>query len=80
VSSDAIDSPDLGILRSEVLKARDRALGEAARADVQADRVTELEAELHELGSAMTTLSLEVNRPLVRVARAVQRRLQRGQS
>ena len=70
MSSDAIDSSDIDTLRTELLKARDRALGEAARADVNADRVTELESELHKLKA-------EANRPPVRVARAVQRRLPR---
>lgn len=70
MSSDAIDSSDIDTLRTELLKARDRALGEAARADVNADRVTELESELHKLEA-------EANRPLVRVAQAVQRWLPR---
>ncbi len=76
--SDAIDSTDLDELRAEVLKARDHAAGESARAEVQADRVRELESELHELGSTLGALSEEANRPLVRLARAVQRRLPGG--
>ncbi|MGZ0220593.1 MAG: hypothetical protein ACKVIY_16440, partial [Acidimicrobiales bacterium] len=62
-------------LRAEILRARDEAQGARTTAEVQADRVVELEGELHALGAVIDELGTEIRAPLVRVARAIQRRL-----
>ena len=74
-ATDPIDSDDPAVLKAEILRARDEAAGSRTTAEVQADRVAELESELHALGAVIDELGAEVRRPLVRVARAVQRRL-----
>lgn len=73
--NDPIDSADPGVLKAEVLRARDEAQGARTHAEIQADRVAELEAELHAQGAVIEELGAEMGAPLVRVARAIQRRL-----
>jgi len=72
--SDPVDSSDPQTLRAEILRLRDTALGEGARADVLADRVAELETELHALGAHAEALQARLNRsPLEMLARVVRR-------
>lgn len=73
--TDPIDSHDLAALRAEILRARDEAQGARTTAEVQADRVVELEGELRALGAVIDELGAEMRAPLVRVASAIQRRL-----
>ena len=73
--SDPIDSDDPAALKAEILRARDDAEGARTNAEVQADRVAELESELHAQGTVIDELGAEMSAPLVRVARALQRRL-----
>ncbi len=73
--NDPIDSTDPVALKAEILRARDEAHGARTEAEVQADRVAELEAELHAQGAVLEGLGVEMNAPLVRIARSIQRRL-----
>lgn len=74
---DPVDSPDPQVLRHEILRLRDTALGEQARADVLADRVAELEAELHTLGARAEALQARLDRSPVELLARVVRRLRR---
>lgn len=75
---DPIDSTDPAALRQEILRLRDVAIGEQSRCEVLADRILELEGELHALGAANEDLAAELARtPLSRLARRL-RRLARG--
>jgi hypothetical protein len=73
--TDPIDSDDPAALKAEILRSRDEAQGARTAAEVHADRVAELESELHALGAVIEALGSEMNAPLVRVARAIHRRI-----
>ncbi len=80
-AGDPIDDEDLEVLRHEILRLRDHAIGQDSRAEVLTDRVSELEAELHELGAINEELARELARnPLLRLARGVRLRLRRLRS
>lgn len=80
---DPIDSADQADLRAEILRLRDQNIGLESRAEVLAERTADLEArtkELNEanriLGDKNQALEVELGRsPIIRVARAVARRL-----
>lgn len=74
-ATDPIDSDDAATLKAEILRARDEANGARTTAEVHADRVAELESELHAQGAVIEELGAEMRAPLVRIARAIQRRL-----
>lgn len=80
---DPIDSTDPAELRSEILRLRDLGIGLTSHAEVLGERVADLEsrneqlegtvAELNDLNQA---LHVELGRsPIIRIARAVARRL-----
>ena len=73
--TDPIDSDDPVILKTEILRARDETQGARTAAEVHADRVAELESELHAQGAVIEALGAEMSAPLVRAARAIHRRI-----
>ncbi len=67
---DPIDAEEPAVLRQEILRLRDLALGEQSRSEVLSHRVTELEQEVHALGAERDTLATELaSTPLARVTR-----------
>lgn len=77
-ASDPIDADDPDVLRREVLHARDTAQGERARSEVLAQRVDELEAELHALGDHAVALQARLDRSPIDRARRLLGRLRRA--
>ena len=71
---DPIDESDPALLRREMLRLRDAALGDQARREVLEARVDELEAELHALGAHAEDLQRRLDRsPLDRARRVLGR-------
>jgi hypothetical protein len=66
---DPIDSDDPAVLKAELLRQRDLAHGETARAVVLADRVSELENELATVGAYADDLRVRLERTLDERAR-----------
>ncbi len=76
VTPDPIDSVDQAELRAEILRLRDLNIGLESRAEVRAERVADLEAQNKELNVRNRALEVELGRsPMIRIARAVARRL-----
>ena len=73
---DPIDDDDPVVLRTEILRLRESVLAANGRAEVADDRIAELERREHELDAVNAALHEELGRsPLLRIARAVRRRL-----
>ncbi|MDE0607868.1 MAG: hypothetical protein OXH78_12025 [Acidimicrobiaceae bacterium] len=80
---DPIDSTDPAELRAEILRLRDLNIGLTSQAEVLKEQVADLEARnevlddtVTELNEANQTLHVELGRsPIIRIARAVARRL-----
>ena len=84
--SDPLDSDDPVLLRGEILRLRDAALGEQARNELLTDRIATLEGELHAVGDKLhkldahtqslqralqRTLSYQARRVLGRIRRSI---------
>lgn len=79
MSDDPIDSDDAAVLRGEILRLRDELAAADGRREVLTDLVAEREARIAELDAHANALAEELARnPIVRVGRAVLRRLGRG--
>lgn len=80
---DPIDSTDPTELRAEILRLRDLNIGLSSHAEVLAERLADLQSRNEELDGAVNELDalnralhVELGRsPIIRVARAVARRL-----
>ena len=78
MSADPIDSDDPAVLRAEILALRDRVAAAGGREDVLQDLVAERDRRIAELDAHADALAEELARnPVVRVGRAVMRRLGR---
>ena len=78
MSDDPIDSDDPAVLRGEILHLRDEVAAAEGRREVLDDLVAERDARIDELDAQAAALAEELARnPLVRVGRAVLRRLGR---
>ncbi len=76
--SDPIDADDPAVIRAEVLRLRDLAYGEQARAEVLSERVAELETELHALGAHADALQTRLDRSPLQQARRLLGRARRA--
>lgn len=75
---DPIGSDDPAVLQLEILRLRDGLLAANGRTEVLRDRVAELEERERALDRANADLHAELARnPILRVARAIRRRLPR---
>ncbi|MDE0702018.1 MAG: hypothetical protein F4Y27_02045 [Acidimicrobiaceae bacterium] len=80
---DPIDSTDPDELRAEILRLRDLSIGMTSHAEVLGERLADLQTRNEQLDSAVNELNdlnqalhVELGRsPLIRIARAVARRL-----
>lgn len=77
---DPLDADDVAELRREVLRLRDMAHGEQARAELLADRISTLETELHTLDAHARALQRLLDRSPVHRLRRLLGRIRRATS
>lgn len=79
MTTDPIDSDDVGQLRQEILRLRDQVSAGTGREEVLTDLVAERDHQLAELDAHASALAEELARnPVVRLGRALKRQIGRA--